>query len=125
MILDKATASERKVGIPSSCSHLHCLSCIQRLRCAKQLENPVVESCPECCVISELVTSSVCWVKAQNKKNKLTDIFKQEAWGEGVYKYIEQGSRIGEAGPLECPYPHHPHHHACPDGQLAACPGNL
>lgn len=43
VILEKASASERRFGILSSCSHTYCLSCIRQWRCAKQFENPVIK----------------------------------------------------------------------------------
>ena len=41
VILEKASASERRFGILSSCNHTYCLSCIRQWRCAKQFENPI------------------------------------------------------------------------------------
>lgn len=77
VILEKASASERRFGILSNCNHTYCLSCIRQWRCAKQFENPIIKSCPECRVISEFVIPSVYWVEDQNKKNELIEAFKQ------------------------------------------------
>ncbi|KAL1789590.1 putative E3 ubiquitin-protein ligase makorin-2 [Sigmodon hispidus] len=90
MILEKASASERRFGILLSCSHIYCLSCIRQWRCDKQFENPILKSCPECRVISEFVIPSVYWVEDQNKKNELIEAFKQ-GMGKKTYKYFEQG----------------------------------
>ncbi|XP_020032751.1 E3 ubiquitin-protein ligase makorin-2 isoform X2 [Castor canadensis] len=43
VILEKASASERRFGILSSCNHTYCLSCIRQWRCAKQFENPIIK----------------------------------------------------------------------------------
>ncbi|XP_033269961.1 E3 ubiquitin-protein ligase makorin-2 isoform X2 [Orcinus orca] len=89
VILEKASASERRFGILSNCNHTYCLSCIRQWRCAKQFENPIIKSCPECRVISEFVIPSVYWVEDQNKKNELIEAFKQ-----GMGSLIQCGSGI-------------------------------
>ncbi|ERE77131.1 putative E3 ubiquitin-protein ligase makorin-2 [Cricetulus griseus] len=76
VILEQASAPER-FGILSSCSHTYGLSRIRQWRCAKQFENPIIKSCPECPVISEFVIPSVYWVEDQNQKNELIEAFKQ------------------------------------------------
>lgn len=43
VILEKASASERRFGILSNCTHTYCLSCIRQWRCAKQFENPIIK----------------------------------------------------------------------------------
>lgn len=43
VILEKASASERRFGILSSCNHTYCLSCIRQWRCAKQFENQIIK----------------------------------------------------------------------------------
>uniref|UniRef100_A0A9L0KD00 E3 ubiquitin-protein ligase makorin-2 n=1 Tax=Equus asinus TaxID=9793 RepID=A0A9L0KD00_EQUAS len=43
VILEKASASERRFGILSNCNHTYCLSCIRQWRCAKQFENPIIK----------------------------------------------------------------------------------
>uniref|UniRef100_A0A8C2M112 RING-type E3 ubiquitin transferase n=1 Tax=Cricetulus griseus TaxID=10029 RepID=A0A8C2M112_CRIGR len=74
VILEQASAPER-FGILSSCSHTYGLSRIRQWRCAKQFENPIIKSCPECPVISEFVIPSVF----------------QTGDGEKACKYFEQG----------------------------------
>ncbi|XP_055460207.1 E3 ubiquitin-protein ligase makorin-2 isoform X3 [Psammomys obesus] len=112
VILEKASASERRFGILSSCSHTYCLSCIRQWRCAKQFENPIIKSCPECRVISEFVIPSVYWVEDQDKKNELIEAFKQ-GMGKKACKYFEQGKGTCPFG-SKCLY-----RHAYPDGRLA------
>ncbi|XP_051011092.1 E3 ubiquitin-protein ligase makorin-2 [Acomys russatus] len=112
VILEKASASERRFGILSNCSHTYCLSCIRQWRCAKQFENPIIKSCPECRVISEFVIPSVYWVEDQNKKNELIEAFKQ-GMGKKACKYFEQGKGTCPFG-SKCLY-----RHAYPDGRLA------
>uniref|UniRef100_A0A9L0T1J6 E3 ubiquitin-protein ligase makorin-2 n=1 Tax=Equus caballus TaxID=9796 RepID=A0A9L0T1J6_HORSE len=112
VILEKASASERRFGILSNCNHTYCLSCIRQWRCAKQFENPIIKSCPECRVISEFVIPSVYWVEDQNKKNELIEAFKQ-GMGKKACKYFEQGKGTCPFG-SRCLY-----RHAYPDGRLA------
>ncbi|XP_006902795.1 PREDICTED: probable E3 ubiquitin-protein ligase makorin-2 [Elephantulus edwardii] len=112
VILEKASASERRFGILSSCNHTYCLSCIRQWRCAKQFEKLIIKSCPECRVISEFVIPSVYWVEDQNKKNELIEAFKQ-GMGKKACKYFEQGKGICPFG-YKCLY-----RHAYPDGRLA------
>ncbi|KAM8758825.1 LOW QUALITY PROTEIN: E3 ubiquitin-protein ligase makorin-2 [Rhynchonycteris naso] len=112
VILEKASASERRFGILSNCNHTYCLSCIRQWRCAKQFENPIIKSCPECRVISEFVIPSVYWVEDQNKKNELIEAFKQ-GMGKKACKYFEQGKGTCPFG-SKCLY-----RHAYPDGRLA------
>ncbi|XP_023561711.1 probable E3 ubiquitin-protein ligase makorin-2 isoform X1 [Octodon degus] len=112
VILEKASASERRFGILSSCNHTYCLSCIRQWRCAKQFENQIIKSCPECRVISEFVIPSMYWVEDQNKKNELIEAFKQ-GMGKKACKYFEQGKGTCPFG-SKCLY-----RHAYPDGRLA------
>ncbi|KAM6161590.1 E3 ubiquitin-protein ligase makorin-2 [Erethizon dorsatum] len=112
VIFEKASASERRFGILSSCNHTYCLSCIRQWRCAKQFENQIIKSCPECRVISEFVIPSVYWVEDQNKKNELIEAFKQ-GMGKKACKYFEQGKGTCPFG-SKCLY-----RHAYPDGRLA------
>ncbi|KAM5280039.1 E3 ubiquitin-protein ligase makorin-2 [Ctenodactylus gundi] len=112
VVLEKAAASERRFGILSSCNHTYCLACIRQWRCAKQFENPIIKSCPECRVISEFVIPSVYWVEDENKKNELIEAFKQ-GMGRKACKYFEQGKGTCPFG-NKCLY-----RHAYPDGRLA------
>ncbi|KAM7334936.1 LOW QUALITY PROTEIN: hypothetical protein ACRRTK_005413 [Alexandromys fortis] len=113
VILEKASASERRFGILSSSNHTYCLSCIRQWRCAKQFENLIIKSCPECRVISEFVISNVYWVEDQYKKNELIEAFKQGMGKKKACKYFEQGKETYPFG-SKCLY-----RHAYPDGRLA------
>uniref|UniRef100_A0A8D0HR47 E3 ubiquitin-protein ligase makorin-2 n=1 Tax=Sphenodon punctatus TaxID=8508 RepID=A0A8D0HR47_SPHPU len=112
VVYEKPSASERRFGILSNCNHTYCLSCIRQWRCAKQFENPIIKSCPECRVISEFVIPSVYWVEDQNKKNELIEAFKQ-GMGRKACKYFEQGKGTCPFGG-KCLYLH-----AYPDGTRA------
>ncbi|NWR77507.1 MKRN2 ligase, partial [Centropus unirufus] len=112
VVYEKPSASERRFGILSNCNHTYCLSCIRQWRCAKQFDNPIIKSCPECRVISEFVIPSVYWVEDQEKKNELIDAFKQGV-GKKPCKYFEQGKGTCPFGG-KCLYLH-----AYPDGTRA------
>ncbi|NWR92958.1 MKRN2 ligase, partial [Furnarius figulus] len=112
VVYEKPSASERRFGILSNCNHTYCLSCIRQWRCAKQFENPIIKSCPECRVISEFVIPSVYWVEDQEKKNELIEAFKQGV-GKKPCKYFEQGKGTCPFGG-KCLYLH-----AYPDGTRA------
>ncbi|NWY67440.1 MKRN2 ligase, partial [Erithacus rubecula] len=112
VVYEKPSASERRFGILSNCTHTYCLSCIRQWRCAKQFENPIIKSCPECRVISEFVIPSVYWVEEQEKKNELIEAFKQGV-GKKPCKYFEQGKGTCPFGG-KCLYLH-----AYPDGSRA------
>ncbi|XP_053324588.1 E3 ubiquitin-protein ligase makorin-2 [Spea bombifrons] len=112
VVYEKPSATERRFGILSSCSHVYCLSCIRQWRCAKQFDNPVIKSCPECRVVSEFVIPSVYWVDDQSKKNELIEAFKQ-GMGKKACKYFDQGRGSCPFGG-KCLYLH-----AYPDGTRA------
>uniref|UniRef100_A0A8C3TUY9 E3 ubiquitin-protein ligase makorin-2 n=1 Tax=Catharus ustulatus TaxID=91951 RepID=A0A8C3TUY9_CATUS len=112
VVYEKPSASERRFGILSNCTHTYCLSCIRQWRCAKQFENTIIKSCPECRVISEFVIPSVYWVEEQEKKNELIEAFKQGV-GKKPCKYFEQGKGTCPFG-AKCLYLH-----AYPDGTRA------
>uniref|UniRef100_A0A8C6G627 E3 ubiquitin-protein ligase makorin-2 n=1 Tax=Mus spicilegus TaxID=10103 RepID=A0A8C6G627_MUSSI len=118
VILEKASAFERSFGVLSNCSRTYCLSCIHQWRCAKQFENPIIKSCPECRVISEFVIPSVYWVENRNKRNELIEAFKR-GMGEKACKYFEQGKGTCPFG-SKCLY-----HHAYPDGRNSLAKGNI
>ncbi|KAM8930950.1 E3 ubiquitin-protein ligase makorin-2 [Pelodytes ibericus] len=127
VVYEKQSASERRFGILSNCNHTYCLTCIRQWRCAKQFDNPVIKSCPECRVISEFVIPSVYWVEDQSKKNDLIEAFKQ-GMGKKACKYFDQGRGTCPFG-WKCLYLH-----AFPDGTRAepekprkqlGCEGNV
>ncbi|NWT54824.1 MKRN2 ligase, partial [Erythrocercus mccallii] len=43
VVYEKPSASERRFGILSNCTHTYCLSCIRQWRCAKQFENTIIK----------------------------------------------------------------------------------
>ncbi|KAG5275050.1 hypothetical protein AALO_G00143010 [Alosa alosa] len=112
VVYEKATPSDRRFGILSSCCHTYCLSCIRQWRCAKQFENKIIKSCPECRVVSEFVIPSVYWVEDQDEKNRLIEEFKSGV-SKKPCKYFDQGRGTCPFGG-KCLYLH-----AYPDGTLA------
>ncbi|XP_062315657.1 E3 ubiquitin-protein ligase makorin-2 [Osmerus eperlanus] len=112
VVYEKAAPSERRFGILSSCCHTYCLSCIRQWRCAKQFENKIIKSCPECRVVSEFVIPSVYWVEDQDEKNRLIEEFKSGV-SKKPCKYFDQGRGTCPFGG-KCFYMH-----AYPDGTRA------
>uniref|UniRef100_A0A9J7Z1U3 E3 ubiquitin-protein ligase makorin-2 n=1 Tax=Cyprinus carpio carpio TaxID=630221 RepID=A0A9J7Z1U3_CYPCA len=90
VVYEKASPSERRFGILSSCCHTYCLSCIRQWRCAEQFQNQIRKSCPECRVVSEFVIPSVYWVEDQEEKNRLIEEFKSGV-SKKPCKYFDQG----------------------------------
>ncbi|CAL8237845.1 unnamed protein product, partial [Merluccius merluccius] len=76
VVVQKSNPSERRFGILSSCCHTYCLACIRQWRCAKQFDNKIIKSCPECRLVSEFVIPSVYWVEEQEDKDRLIEHFK-------------------------------------------------
>ncbi|KAL4655859.1 putative E3 ubiquitin-protein ligase makorin-2 [Arapaima gigas] len=112
VVYEKAAPSERRFGILSNCCHTYCLGCIRQWRCAKQFENKIVKSCPECRVVSEFVIPSVFWVEDQEQKNRLIEEFKTGV-SKKACKYFDQGRGTCPFGG-RCLYLH-----AYPDGTRA------
>ncbi|XP_062842360.1 E3 ubiquitin-protein ligase makorin-2 isoform X2 [Trichomycterus rosablanca] len=112
VVYDKASPSERRFGILSSCCHTYCLACIRQWRCAKQFENKIIKSCPECRVVSEFVIPSMYWVEDQEEKNRLIEEFKSGV-SKKPCKYFDQGRGTCPFGG-KCFYMH-----AYPDGTRA------
>uniref|UniRef100_A0AAY4DJP8 E3 ubiquitin-protein ligase makorin-2 n=2 Tax=Denticeps clupeoides TaxID=299321 RepID=A0AAY4DJP8_9TELE len=112
VVYEKAVRSERRFGILSSCCHTYCLSCIRQWRCAKQFENKIIKSCPECRVVSEFVIPSMYWVEDQEEKNRLIEEFKSGV-SKKPCKYFDQGRGTCPFG-AKCFYMH-----AYPDGTRA------
>ncbi|XP_016112998.1 probable E3 ubiquitin-protein ligase makorin-2 [Sinocyclocheilus grahami] len=90
VVYEKASPSERRFGILSSCCHTYCLSCIRQWRCAEQFQNQIRKSCPECRVVSEFVIPSMYWVEDQEEKNRLIEEFKSGV-SKKPCKYFDQG----------------------------------
>ncbi|XP_038668607.1 probable E3 ubiquitin-protein ligase makorin-2 isoform X3 [Scyliorhinus canicula] len=104
--------SERRFGILSDCIHPYCLSCIRQWRCAKQFENKIIKSCPECRVVSEFVIPSAYWVEEKEEKDQLIEAFKQ-GMSKKACKYFDKGKGSCPFGG-KCLYLH-----AYPDGTMA------
>ncbi|ROL42430.1 putative E3 ubiquitin-protein ligase makorin-2 [Anabarilius grahami] len=90
VVYEKASPSERRFGILSSCCHTYCLSCIRQWRCVEQFQNQIRKSCPECRVVSEFVIPSMYWVEDQDEKNRLIEEFKSGV-SKKPCKYFDQG----------------------------------
>ncbi|KAG9260357.1 E3 ubiquitin-protein ligase makorin-2 [Astyanax mexicanus] len=112
VVYEKASPSERRFGILSSCCHTYCLSCIRQWRCAKQFEKPIIKSCPECRVVSDFVIPSIYWVEDQEEKNRLIEEFKSGV-SKKPCKYFDHGRGTCPFGG-KCFYMH-----ANPDGTRA------
>ncbi|KAI5093453.1 putative E3 ubiquitin-protein ligase makorin-2, partial [Silurus meridionalis] len=112
VVYEKASPSERRFGILSSCCHTYCLGCIRQWRCAKQFDNKIIKSCPECRVVSEFVIPSMYWVEDQEEKNRLIEEFKCGV-SKKPCKYFDQGRGTCPFGG-KCFYMH-----AYPDGTRA------
>ncbi|XP_069795940.1 E3 ubiquitin-protein ligase makorin-2 isoform X2 [Narcine bancroftii] len=112
VVYDKIIPSERRFGILSDCIHPYCLSCIRQWRCAKQFENKIIKSCPECRVVSEFVIPSAYWVEEKEEKEQLIEAFKQ-GMGKKACKYFDKGKGSCPFGG-KCLYLH-----AYPDGTMA------
>ncbi|MCJ8744473.1 hypothetical protein PDJAM_G00119160 [Pangasius djambal] len=112
VVYEKASPSERRFGILSSCCHTYCLGCIRQWRCAKQFDNKIIKSCPECRVVSEFVIPSMYWVEDQEEKNRLIEEFKSGV-SKKPCKYFDQGRGTCPFGG-KCFYMH-----AYPDGTRA------
>ncbi|XP_072438291.1 E3 ubiquitin-protein ligase makorin-2 isoform X2 [Chiloscyllium punctatum] len=112
IVYDKVIPSERRFGILSDCIHPYCLSCIRQWRCAKQFENKIIKSCPECRVVSEFVIPSAYWVEDKEEKDQLIEAFKQ-GMSKKACKYFDKGKGSCPFGG-KCLYLH-----AYPDGTLA------
>ncbi|XP_043565285.1 probable E3 ubiquitin-protein ligase makorin-1 isoform X1 [Chiloscyllium plagiosum] len=111
VIYEKTNASERRFGILSNCSHTYCLNCIRKWRSAKQFENKIVKSCPECRITSNFVIPSEYWVEDKEEKQKLIKKYK-EAMSNKACRYFDQGRGTCPFG-SNCFYKH-----AYPDGRL-------
>lgn len=84
---------EKRFGILPNCNHIFCLECIRKWRQAKQFENKIVRSCPECRVSSDFVCPSPFWVDTKEDKDKLLNEYKM-ALGAKDCKYFQKVSRI-------------------------------
>ena len=84
---------EQRFGILTNCNHCFCLECIRRWRQAKQFDNKIIRSCPECRVCSDFVCPSSFWVDTSDEKQKLIDKYKK-ALSEKDCKYFKKGENL-------------------------------
>ncbi|KOC59312.1 E3 ubiquitin-protein ligase makorin-1 [Habropoda laboriosa] len=108
VIMEKAFG-EQRFGILPNCNHCFCLSCIRKWRQAKQFDNKIIRSCPECRVSSDFVCPSMYWVDTKEEKQKLIKDYKR-ALSTKDCKYFNKGRG-------ECPFGNKCFYlHALPDG---------
>lgn len=61
VVYEKASPSERRFGILSSCCHTYCLSCIRQWRCVEQFQNQIRKWVSPCGQISALLSQTLVW----------------------------------------------------------------
>ncbi|GAB0087926.1 Probable E3 ubiquitin-protein ligase makorin-2 [Sergentomyia squamirostris] len=110
VIMEKSGRDQR-FGILPNCNHIFCLECIRKWRQAKQFDNKIIRSCPECRVSSDFVCPSTYWVDTQEEKAKLIEEYKA-ALNAKDCKYYKKGSGSCPFG-NKCFYKH-----ADKDGKL-------
>ncbi|XP_008564381.1 PREDICTED: probable E3 ubiquitin-protein ligase makorin-3 [Galeopterus variegatus] len=110
VVYEKAIPSDRRFGILSNCNHTFCIKCIRRWRSARQFENRITKSCPQCRVSSSLVIPSEFWVEEEEEKQKLIEQYK-EAMNNKPCMYFAEGRG-------RCPFGRNCFYkHAYPEGQ--------
>ncbi|XP_008051462.1 probable E3 ubiquitin-protein ligase makorin-3 [Carlito syrichta] len=110
IVYEKANPSDRRFGILSHCNHTFCLKCIRRWRSARQFDNRIIKSCPQCRVTSNIVVPSQFWVEEEEEKQKLIQQYK-EAMSNKVCRYFAGGRG-------HCPFGDNCFYkHAYPEGQ--------
>lgn len=82
---------EQRFGILPNCVHCFCLECIRTWRQAKQFDNKIIRSCPECRIRSDFVCPSSFWVESPEEKEKLITKYK-EALSDKDCKYFLKGT---------------------------------
>lgn len=108
-IIMEKSSNEQRFGILPNCNHCFCLSCIRKWRQAKQFENKIIRSCPECRVSSDFVCPSAYWVDTKDEKEKLIVEYKG-ALSSKDCKYFNKGQG-------KCPFGNKCFYlHALPDG---------
>ncbi|KAL7031794.1 hypothetical protein ACKWTF_007136 [Chironomus riparius] len=81
---------EQRFGILPNCNHCFCLECIRTWRQAKQFDNKIIRSCPECRICSDFVCPSSFWCDSAEEKEKLISKYKN-ALSEKDCKYFKKG----------------------------------
>jgi hypothetical protein len=84
---------EQRFGILPNCNHCFCLECIRTWRQAKQFDNKIIRSCPECRTCSDFVCPSSFWVDSAEEKEKLITKYKS-ALSEKDCKYFKKVRRF-------------------------------
>ncbi|XP_015111844.1 probable E3 ubiquitin-protein ligase makorin-1 isoform X2 [Diachasma alloeum] len=108
-IVMEKSSREQRFGILPNCNHCFCLSCIRKWRQAKQFDNKIIRSCPECRVASDFVCPSTYWVDTKEEKEKLIVEYKS-ALSQKDCKYFNKGQG-------KCPFGNKCFYmHALPDG---------
>lgn len=82
---------EQRFGILPNCNHCFCLECIRTWRQAKQFDNKIIRSCPECRTCSDFVCPSSFWVDNSEEKEKLISKYKK-ALSDKDCKYFKKGT---------------------------------
>ncbi|XP_057323345.1 probable E3 ubiquitin-protein ligase makorin-1 isoform X1 [Microplitis mediator] len=109
VIMEKTSREQRRFGILPNCNHCFCLSCIRKWRQAKQFDNKIIRSCPECRISSDFVCPSIYWVDTKEEKEKLIVEYKG-ALSQKDCKYFNKGQG-------KCPFGNKCFYlHALPDG---------
>ncbi|KAG8042085.1 hypothetical protein G9C98_000076 [Cotesia typhae] len=112
VIMEKTSREQRRFGILPNCNHCFCLSCIRKWRQAKQFDNKIIRSCPECRISSDFVCPSIYWVDTKEEKEKLIVEYKG-ALSQKDCKYFNKGQG-------KCPFGNKCFYlHALPDGTKA------
>lgn len=111
-----APSADCRFGILSHCNHTFCLRCIRRWRTAKQFENRIIKSCPQCRVTSSFVIPSQFWVEEEAEKQRLIEQYK-EAMRTQACRYFARGRRGCPFGD-QCFY-----QHGQPPGPAEELPG--
>ncbi|CRK90669.1 CLUMA_CG004370, isoform A [Clunio marinus] len=101
---------EQRFGILPNCNHCFCLECIRTWRQAKQFDNKIIRSCPECRTCSDFVCPSSFWVDNPEEKQQLISKYKT-ALKEKDCKYFKKGAGTCPFG-NKCFY-----RHCLPDGK--------
>ncbi|XP_055383558.1 probable E3 ubiquitin-protein ligase makorin-1 [Condylostylus longicornis] len=89
-IIMEKNGKEKRFGILPNCNHIFCLECIRKWRQAKQFENKITRSCPECRISSDFVCPSAFWVENKDDKDKVINEYKN-ALGDKDCKYFNKG----------------------------------
>ncbi|XP_040579046.1 E3 ubiquitin-protein ligase makorin-1 [Lepeophtheirus salmonis] len=95
VVLEKEEGDAR-FGIMPNCNHCFCLPCLRTWRQAKQFDNKIVRSCPECRQKSDYICPSRLWVESKEDKDKLFSKYKT-ALNKKECKYFKKGQG-------ECPF---------------------